>query len=221
MPKTLKFWRRPDVIYRTIKRYDTGTLALLDQARSLRRKLLKSAEACAEYGIILAGVVENIKKGKGSRDVANDCVALASLFRENKAALSGKTPVPSEDIEQSALVGSKLQGLITPTGATGSQSLSDAELELYDVRDRFWTLLLQHRDLAWRLGALVVGEQKVNELVPPLLSRERVKTPDTPEVKQAKQEAKAAKEVAAKAGAEAKEKAKAAAKVSKNARKKK
>ena len=203
------------------KRYDTGILIILDEARTLRRKLLKSAEACAEYGLILASIVESIKRGKGSRDVANDCVALASLFRENKAALAGKTPVPFEDIEQSALVGSKLQGLITPTGAAGSQSLSDAELELYDVRDRFWTLLLQHRDLAWRLGALVVGEQKVNELVPPLLSRERVKTPETPEVKQARQEAKAAKEVAKKAEAEAKEKAKAAAKVSKDARKKK
>lgn len=203
------------------KRYDTGTLTLLEEARTLRRRLLKSAEACAEYGILSVGVVENIKKGKGSRDVANDCVALASLYRENKAALSGKTPVPESDVEQSALVGSKLQGVITPAGAAGSQGPSDAELETYEVRDRFWTLLVQHRDLAWRLGALVVGEQKVNELVPPLLSRERVKTPETPEVKQAKQEAKTAKEVAKKAEAEAKEKAKAAAKVSKDARKKK
>jgi hypothetical protein len=195
------------------------TLILLEQGRTLRRKLLKSADACAEYGLLNASTVENIRKGRGSRDVADDCIALASLFRENKASLSGKTPVPDSDVDQSALVGSRLQAVLRPARASSAPAPTDAELEAYDLRDRFWTLLVQHRDVAWRLGALVVGEQKVSELVPPLLSRERVKTPDTPEVKQAKQEAKAAKEVAAKAGAEAKEKAKTAAKVSKDARK--
>jgi hypothetical protein len=202
-------------------KFETNTLKLVEQARGFRRKLLKSADACAEYELLSMSTIESIKRGKGSRDVANDCIALASLFRENKAILAGKTPVSSDDIEQSAQIGSKLQSVLTPAGATSSQAPSEAELEAYDLRDRYWTLLVQHRDVAWRLGALLLGEQKVNELVLPLLSRERVKTPETPEVKQAKQEANAAKEVASKAEAEAKEKAKTAAKVSKDARKKK
>jgi hypothetical protein len=203
------------------KGYESETLSLLEKGRFLRRKLLKSADACAEYEVVPSYLVENIKKGRGSRDVANDCVALASLFREHKAALYGKTPVPDEDIEQSAIIGSKLQAVLKPSGASSSPEPTEAELGAYDLRDRFWTLLVQHRDTAWRLGALVVGEQKVAELVPALLSRERNKTPNTPEVKQAKQEAKSAKEAAQQAGQEAKEKAKAAAKASKEARNKK
>jgi hypothetical protein len=200
---------------------DTGTVALLREATVLRRRLLKSADACAEYSQLPVSSVESIKKGKGIRDVVNDCIALASLFREHKAALAGKTPVPDSDVERCSIVGSKLQSVLKTTGASSSQAPSDAQVDALDLRDRFWTLLVQYRDAAWRLGALAVGDQKINELVPPLLSRERTKTPETAEVKQANQEAKAAKDAAKVAEQEAKEKAKTAAKVAKDARKKK
>lgn len=198
-----------------------GVLPLLVAARLIRRRLLKNAEGAAEYTLVPKERVENIKKGKGPLDTARDCIALAALYRECKESLSGKTPVSGEDIDRCSQLGTQLLGLLKPEKAIEIEEAPEEIAAAYQVRDRFWTLLVQQRELLWKLAGLVVGPREVNEVVPPLLSQEREKTPQTPEVKQARQEAKDAKEKAKQAEQEAKEKAKTAEQISKEARKKK
>lgn len=199
----------------------SGVLSLLVEARLLRRRLLSNAEGAAEYGLLPRERVEGIKKGKGQLDTARDNVALSALYREYKAILSGKSPVPEVDIERSGQVGSRLLSLLKTESVTEPPEEPEEIVTALEIRDRFWTLLVQQRELLWKLAGLIVGPKEVDAVVPPLLSQEREKTPQTPEVKQARQEAKEAKEKAKQAEVESKEKARAAAKISKDARKKK
>jgi hypothetical protein len=203
------------------RRTGSDVPALLVVARLVRRRLLKNAEGAAEYGLVPRERVESIKKGKGPLDNARDCIALAALYREFKENLSGKTPVSEQEVDRSAQLGTRLLSLLKSDNVAESDEAPEEIFNAYQIRDRFWTLLVQQRELLWKLAGLVVGPKEVNEVVPPLLSQEREKTPQTPEVKQAKQEAKEAKEKARQAEQEAKEKAKTAEQVAKAARKKK
>jgi hypothetical protein len=148
-----------------------GTIeALLDRAHPIRRKLLKSAEALAESKEIPEADVAPIRPGRGKVDTANDCVALAALFRKHAKKLAGKTAITGADIAEADEVGSKLQTLLKPKGTPADNRPAPDLAAAVDNRNRFWTLVDQRHEMMWRIGAWLWGHA-VDEHVPPLQSR--------------------------------------------------
>jgi len=146
---------------------ESGIAELLRTARRTRRLLLSSATALAEAGVLNAKAVQKIIEGRGPMDTAEDCVALAALFGKEAKKLKGKTAVTAAQVKEAAEVGTRLRGVLKPTKAVKTSAPSAELARATDVRDRFWTLLVQRHDIAWRAGAYLFGKD-VHDRVPPL-----------------------------------------------------
>jgi hypothetical protein len=155
----------------------SDTRALLVEAHTLRRGLLKSADAAAEAGIFTEQQVSKVKKGRGPIDAAGDCVALASMFTKQAAALKGKTAVTAQQVARAAELGTELLRRLKPKG---TRRKADAgTVSGADARDRLWSLLAQRHERLWAVGAYIFGHA-VDERVPGLLSRVRRKAKKKP-----------------------------------------
>lgn len=113
----------------------------LGEARDLRAKILSSAKSLAENGLIPEAEVAMIVAGKGVRDRAEDCVALAALFRNHAAAIAGKHPITTVMVDQAANVGSWLLANLRPADAPKAPATGPSAA--VDIRNRFVTLLVQ------------------------------------------------------------------------------
>lgn len=145
------------------------------EARALRAKLLSAAKALAESGLIPHAEVAAIVAGTGSRDRAEDCVALASLFRNHGQAIAGKHPITVDMINDAATVGSWLLANMRSGDAPNAPSFGPkAEI---DIRNRFATLLiLGHQKLQaiahyffptdWEERVPALGSRKVSRKKP-------------------------------------------------------
>lgn len=151
--------------------------AKLSEARDLRTKLLSTAKSLAENGLIPAAEVAAIAAGKGVRDRAEDCVALAALFRNHAASIAGKHPITTELIDQAAAVGSWLVGNLRPANAPNPPATGPSAA--VDLRHRFATLLLDGHN---KLEAIAHYFHPFDweERVPPLGSRRVVRKKEEP-----------------------------------------
>lgn len=138
-------------------RSSTGISELIKEGRVLRNVLIPAAEAAAASGLLPLAIVQQIKKGKGSLDMAKDCVALADLFQTNAEKLRGKTAISAAQISRAALVGSELIKLVRPKGAKGGRAKSSEKVDLAHARDRLWSLLLLRYDRLERALAYLAG----------------------------------------------------------------
>ncbi len=112
----------------------------LSEARGLRAKLLSAAKALAENGLIPHGEVAVIAAGSGTRDRAEDCVALSALFRNHAASITGKHPITTEMIDEAAAVGSWLLANLRPADAPNPPAAGPKAA--VEIRNRFVTLLV-------------------------------------------------------------------------------
>lgn len=147
---------------------EKGIAEALKKARALRRALLSVAKGLAETGQLSHEEVEAIVRGTGNRDIAEDNVALADLFRKHEAKIAGKHPVTKEQIDEAATTGSwLLANMRTESSPTEKAGPKPAEV---DTRDRLGTLLWNaHADLR-KVAHYFYGET-FDDLAPPLQSR--------------------------------------------------
>jgi hypothetical protein len=146
------------------------------RARKVRKILLLGAQACAEAGHIPTKDVRTIEKGRGFRDVATDDVDLAALYRKYPAELENRTPATPEMIQEAAELGTELLSKIKPSRAFSEKIKPEELTAAMAIRDRFWTLLVQHHEAVWKAGAHLFG-RAVDDHVPALLSRKRAPKP--------------------------------------------
>jgi hypothetical protein len=141
---------------------------LLARAAELRDVLLSSAVALMKAGALPAAKVKKIMAGHGSRDLVQDCIDLAQLFRDHASDVQGKTAITKAQIDEAATVGNQLIALLKP--ARAKAKVPDAVKAAVEARDRLWTLVSKrHRDQLRRAGMWLWGDD-VDEHVPPLLS---------------------------------------------------
>lgn len=123
---------------------ESQVMAKLAEARDLRAKLMASAKTLAEMGLVPHAEVAAIQAGKGVRDRAEDCVALAALFRNHAATIAGKHAVTTETIDESAAVGSWLLAHLRPANAPHPPAMGPSAA--VEIRNRFVTLLVHGHD---------------------------------------------------------------------------
>lgn len=147
------------------------TKQMLRRANELRTLLLTAAEALANSKIIPARLVEKIRKGRGVRDLVQDCIDLAALFRKYAAEIAGKTAITKEQIDEAASVGNSLLRVLVPKAARKAKKTPDDVKDAVELRDRLWTLLVtRYREHLRRAGMWQWGDD-VDDHVPPLQSR--------------------------------------------------
>ncbi len=152
-----------------IDRSSPGTVRkLIGRASELRDVLLSSAVALMKAGVLPSKKVEKILSGRGTRDMAQDCIDLAQLFREHQKAVQGKIAVTQEQIDEAAAVGNELIVQLKP--ARAKAKAPDGVKAAVEARDRLWTLLSdRHADQLRRAG-MWLWVDEVDEYVPSLLS---------------------------------------------------
>ncbi|HSN97013.1 MAG TPA: hypothetical protein VLS89_01910 [Candidatus Nanopelagicales bacterium] len=154
---------------------------VLGEARELRGKLLPAVGALAASGLVPQATYERIARGRGTRDVAEDCVGLAQVFREGGAALDGKHPVTPDQIERAALVGSWLLQQLRPAEARAEKA---PKPEAVEIRNQMATLLSERYAKLQAVAHYFEGDGWL-EAVPPLMTRpaprrEAAKAPEAP-----------------------------------------
>jgi hypothetical protein len=116
-----------------------------------------------------------VRGGDAPADIAEDCVTLARTLAphvDTARRLAGKSKkkrAPSaKKLAAAAELGGELAraldaGAGPARGSNGAPTLDDAK----ELRDRFWTLLLQRYQDVWRVGAYLFG-RAVDERLPKL-----------------------------------------------------
>lgn len=139
---------------------------------AVRDMLLTSASALVKVGVYTqenAATVAAIQQGNGPIDAANDCVALASLFRATVALVHGRSPVTPELVDESARLGTQMLQLLKPDGVANAPAV-DTITRAAEVRDRLAALLARRYAYVARVGGWLWGHE-LAEHVPPLRSR--------------------------------------------------
>jgi len=157
---------------------------LMPEAYRLRRRMLTSALALSEAGLIPEREVTPIRDGRGQIDAAQDLPQLAALHRRHATAIEGKHPVTKEDLERADQLGTQLLEILRPSGASSSKQGSSELAAAMDARDRLWTLLTKRHEQVWKVGAWLFGydvEAKVPYLQSRKLKRKAAETPAQPE----------------------------------------
>ena len=140
----------------------------LAEGWQLRSLLLSAARMLASAGLVKQEEVDTIAEGRGQRDMAQDCLALADLFHKYEPTIAGKHPIDAAQINEAAAVGSWLVANLRTTNAVSERPGSPSP-EI-DVRDRFGTLLVQQFQVLEQVVHYFYGKNW-ETLMPSLQSR--------------------------------------------------
>lgn len=144
----------------------------LEELRHLRMLFKTSLEACGCKGLFPPADVKELKeiaKGTGTLDAAQDCIRYAAFYRRHAEILKNKTPIEPADITRAEELGQRVRDQLALEGhvrATTGDEVKDA----IDLRDRFFTLLVNAYDLALSAAPFLFGKDHKNA-VPSMQSR--------------------------------------------------
>lgn len=140
---------------------------VIAEAREHRAMLLPAVKSLAAAGLVPQSTYERIARGRGVRDTAEDCIALAQVFRDAGSTLDGKHPITTAQIERSALVGSWLLQRLKPGEARREKV---PRPEAVEIRNQMATLLVERYAKLQAIAHYFEGDSW-QEAVPPLMTR--------------------------------------------------
>lgn len=146
---------------------------LLDEATTLRARMLKVGEYWLSDDPGARAEIAAIRAGSGYQDLANDLVALASLFERHGQALSQDRKLYQKS---DATTANRLGGrILEQLGAAATQEQSQWSA----MQPRVWTLLLETYDEVRRGGLFLFARDRAEERFPPLsaVGRTGARTP--------------------------------------------
>jgi len=119
-----------DVILRQILDPEDRLPALIEEARRIRRKLLRAAIYLWEYDDDTGDIVAAIRAGKGHLDTADDLLALANLIGDRWGAAHDKVDVTAADIKRARELS------VAMVDALNKRNNGDEVNAARDLRDR-------------------------------------------------------------------------------------
>lgn len=140
---------------------------VISEGWELRAKLLPALKALAAAGLVPQATYDRLARGRGVRDMAEDCVGAAQVFRDGAAALAGKHPISTEQVDRAAFVGSWLLANMKHSAARGERA---PRPEAVEIRNRMATLLVNRYEKLQAVAHYFEGEGWP-EKVPPLMTR--------------------------------------------------
>ncbi|WP_437776921.1 hypothetical protein [Sorangium sp. So ce1097] len=138
---------------------------LLAEAAPLRENLLGDAEALARRGLLDAATVADIRAGQGHIDMANDLVALSTLFSASWSEIAGKTAATEEEVRRAGEVGPQLLAAL----GVREHGKGPGPTEAADKRARAFALLVHAYDQIRRAVAFLRWDEgDADEIAPSL-----------------------------------------------------
>jgi hypothetical protein len=118
---------------------ETRLRALLAEALPLRERLLRGAEALAQFDLVSATLVASIRRGTGYYDAAQDLTSLGALFRDVWPAVASQTPIQRAEVDRGAELGGLLLEALGQRrlGTDGSGDPKEAEERLAKAYELF------------------------------------------------------------------------------------
>jgi hypothetical protein len=111
--------------------------SMIEEATALRHSLLVHADALAERGLVDASSIANIREGRGHLDLAQDMLALNSLFRAAWSEIKDRTLVESSELDRADELGTNL---LTTLGKNEVRQ-PNTEPDDHELRVRAFSLL--------------------------------------------------------------------------------
>ncbi|MGK3963782.1 hypothetical protein WMF38_06345 [Sorangium sp. So ce118] len=162
---------------------ESAVKPLLAEAAPLRENLLGDAEALARRGLLEAATVADIRAGQGHIDVANDLVALSTLFSASWSEIAGKTAATAEEVKRAGEVGPQLLAAL----GVREHGKGPGPTEAADKRARAFALLVHAYDQVRRAIAFLRWDEGDADVIAPSLYKGRTgratsstDTPTTP-----------------------------------------
>ncbi len=151
---------------------DLELRVILEEAVTLRDKLLTVAKALGTLGVVPLTRVGLMRRDRGHRSVASGLTALASFYETVWSQLGSPRPVTREQVERAAVLGAKL------LQALGDRQLGSDRVEPFDearrTRTRAYSLFMRAYGTC-RQGVLFVRWRQgdADKFVPSLYRRHR------------------------------------------------
>ncbi|MGK3995446.1 hypothetical protein [Sorangium sp. So ce1024] len=149
----------------------------LAEARQIRGTLLPVVAGLAATKLVPQSKYDDIVRGRGARDTAADCVALAQVFRDGGAALEGKHSADPEMIKKAAAVGSWLLQHVRPANARAEKAAPPTPA--VEIRNRLATLLARRYSRLQSVAHYFHGDGW-EAVAPPLMSRHATRAKKEP-----------------------------------------
>jgi hypothetical protein len=150
-------------------RESNEVIALLAEARPLRRRLLASARSFALNGRCSAAEVDRIAAGRGAVDTAKDLADLARLHTVYGLVGDGSA-ITAAQVARAEFVGGVLREKIRPRGLGRPNGRTIDQRAAVDLRNRLWTVLVDTYALVERAGGFVWG-RRMPAHIPALVAR--------------------------------------------------
>lgn len=136
--------------------------------QELRVPMLLQAQVFKHRKLVPAARVDVLRDGSGMVRHALQGIGLHALFTEFRVAVEHKHPFTSDEIDAVSERGLWLLDHVTPIGARDEAPEED---ESRDLRNRFWTLLVERHALLRRIGYNLFAEDEVDTRIPSLKAR--------------------------------------------------
>jgi hypothetical protein len=135
---------------------------LLDEATTQRARMLKVAEYWLSDDPGAMAEIAAIRAGTGYQDLANDLIALGSLFERHAKLISQDKKLYQRS---DATTANRLGGrIVEQLGASATQE----QTQWSAMQPRVWTLLLETYDEVRRGGLFLFARDRAEERFPPL-----------------------------------------------------
>lgn len=138
------------------------------QLQEARLPLLHQAQTFKYLGTFPAERVDKLAAGGGMFKHALSVIGLHALFHEYREEIAQKHPFSDAMLNAAADHGLWLIEHVTPTGARTEEP---EESDTRDLRNRFWTLLVERHALLRRIGYNLFAEDEVDTRIPSLKAR--------------------------------------------------
>jgi len=148
---------------------DASLSSLMDEASTLRERMLVSANAMVHFGVLDAARVAGIRSGSGQIDTAKDLVACAAMFKESWPSLEGKQPVTREEVERAGKLGTELMLVLGPKAVRAQVGEPAAVAADADRRARAFTLFVNAYEACRRAIAYLRWNEGDADLIAPSL----------------------------------------------------
>jgi hypothetical protein len=146
--------------------------ALVEEATQLKRKLLVHADSLAMSGVLEQARVDEIRAGRGHRDLAQDMTKLNALYSVAWDAIKERQMVTEKEVKRAGALGVSLMEAL---GEHDLPARPSTEVSAAELRSRTFSLLAKtYGEVQSALRYLRRNEGDWEEIAPTMFVRDRV-----------------------------------------------
>ncbi len=163
-----------NIAYMTATQSPDDLPALLEEGTGMRDRYRSAATSLEQWGLLNPAALKQYKGLKGYRNVAMDLQVLVRVFKENWAAVNGKSAITEADLDRAQRVAERMIRLV------GLREQSPAAVaDTSDMRARAFTLFTSCYDQIRRAVVFVRWDQgDADEIAPSLYAGKTRSTAD-------------------------------------------